>query len=77
MIWDGKERRMSQTEDHDILIEIKNDVKHLVANFNSHVKEDKIYWDKIENINIKIATWTGIGTGMGVLAGCLFKAMFK
>ena len=68
---------MTQPTDHDILIEIKNDVKHLVANFATHVKDDQKQWDKLDKINIKIATWTGIGSGVGVIAGFFLKALIR
>ena len=41
MIWDGTERRKVDREDHDMLIEIHQDVKHLVENFKSHVVNDE------------------------------------
>lgn len=40
MNWDGKERRKVDREDHDLLIEIGQDIKHLVENFKSHVISD-------------------------------------
>lgn len=75
MTWDGLERRAQS--DHDILLEIKGDVKHLVSNFASHVVDDKDQWDKIESINVKIAKWSGIGTGAGVIIGFLVRSVFK
>lgn len=44
MTWDGKERRVPNN-DHDILIEIQNDVKHLVKEITLHIKAD----DEIQN----------------------------
>ena len=38
--WDGSERR-NDNYMRDILIELRNDVKHLVSGFDDHVKEDK------------------------------------
>ena len=60
--WDGKERRMS-SEDHDILIEIRRDVKNLIQNFESHTKDDKEQFKIIarENEWTKKILYGGIG----------------
>ena len=42
----GEERRMAN-DDHDILIEIRGDVKNLVSNFNAHLVDDKHSFTKV------------------------------
>ena len=48
MTWDGKERRMPN-DDHDVLIEIKTDVKHIVSSLERHIKDDDIIQKQIKN----------------------------
>ena len=68
---------MPKDDDHDLLIRIDSGVDFLKGNFAAHVKEDKLQWDKIDRINLKIAQWTGIGTGAGVILGVILKAVFN
>lgn len=47
-LWDGRtERRAMNIEDHDLLLEIKGDTKHLVDTMNSHILDDKVNFKKI------------------------------
>ena len=48
--YNGPDRR-SNGQDHDILIEIKGDLKNLIANMNKHVEEDKKAFDKQDKRN--------------------------
>lgn len=48
MEWDGQERRKNN---NDLIIEIHTDLRHMVKNFDNHVKEDS---EKFNNINGKI-----------------------
>jgi len=50
-------------EDHDLLTQIANDVKHLVKNFDKHIQEDKESFKSQGNDikwNSKII-WMGLG----------------
>lgn len=47
--WNGKERREMTSEDHDLLIGISGDVKHIVSKMNEHIIEDKVSFAKIRN----------------------------
>lgn len=52
--WEGKERRSGNVTLYDVLLEVrevKNDVKHLVENFNSHLKDDH---ERFEELNKKV-----------------------
>jgi len=46
--WDGKERRKVNSEDHDILIEIRSDLKNLSALVKSHVEDDTTRFNKVD-----------------------------
>ena len=63
MTWDGTERRKMNQEDHDLLIEINEGVKHLVEKLNHHIIEDKetfkLMGDKV-NKHEKVL-WLGMG----------------
>ena len=66
--------------DQDIyqkIIETHTNVTNLVKNLDSHILDDKKYWEKIETINVKIAKWTGIGTGVGSIIGFVISKVFK
>ena len=65
MTWDGKERRNVNQEDHDLLIEINEGVKHLVDKFNTHIQDDK---DTFKTIKDKVANHDKVlWISMGVL----------
>ena len=68
---------MPKDDDHDLLIRIDQGIEYLKGNFDAHVQEDKIQWKKVEQMNLKIAKWTGIGTGAGVILGVILKAVFQ
>mgnify|MGYP001557918680 CR=1 FL=1 len=53
-MWDGLERRKVNREERDMLIEIHQDVKHLVENFKSHVISDE---RQFKDINTRLK-WT-------------------
>ncbi len=75
MTWDGVERRMNQrNEDHDNIIEIKNDVKHLCKHVSDHVKDDKTAFTKIE----KDINWIQkiVYGGLGIVAFIELAAKF-
>lgn len=75
MEYHGEERRKMSQFDPEIyqkIIETHTNVANLVKNFDAHVSDDKKYWDKIDTINIKIATWTGIGTAAGFVISKIF-----
>ena len=74
--WDGADRRANTQKDHDLLIRIDEGISFLKGKFESHVVEDRVQWDKIDKINLKIAKWTGLGTGAGVILGFILKAVF-
>lgn len=35
--------------DHDMLIEIRNDVKHLVLSVSKHTKDDEVSFEKVDD----------------------------
>ena len=43
-MWDGKDRRKMNSELRDIVIEVRNDVKHIITELGTHIKQD----DKIQ-----------------------------
>jgi hypothetical protein len=53
------------SDDHDILIEIRNDLKHLVSNFNDHVVDDAKNFKKLNDDGewTKKLLWTSMGAG--------------
>ena len=62
--WDGRtERRKMNQEDHDLLIEINEGVKHLVEKLNHHIIEDEKTFATLEykvNKHDKVL-WVGMG----------------
>lgn len=40
--WDGKERRKVSQTDHDVMIEIRSDVKHILEWNKSHKEDDDL-----------------------------------
>lgn len=76
-VWDGKtERRRMNNEDHDVLIEIRSDVKHFKDWANRH---DKIDTERFELANKRISwvekiAYLGIG-GLAMLN--IFLNLFK
>jgi len=71
--WDGKERRAMNTEDHDVMIEIRNDIKHLVSNVVGHVEDDKAAFKKINESITWLQKITYIGMGGILLLRFLIK----
>ena len=48
-MYNGPERRSSmQSDDHDILIEIRQDLKNFMVNFDKHVTEDSKLAGKVD-----------------------------
>ena len=76
--WDGKERRHNpmDLELRDKITETHTDVKHLVKSFDQHILDDLKQWKRIDDIKLKIATWTGIGTGAGTVLGFIINKIF-
>lgn len=73
MTFDGTERRQMNQLDHDLLIEIKNDTRHLVDTMIVHVAEDKAVF---KSINDKIG-WLQKGAFMVLGALVLLKLFIK
>ena len=71
--WNGKERRAMSSEDHDILIGIKSDTKHIVDTISKHIGDDKIAFEKIDT---KIG-WLQKIVFMGLGALALLKVFVK
>ena len=46
--WEGIDRRKTISLDHDVLIEIKNDLKHVVSWIEAHEKKDDVRFTKID-----------------------------
>jgi len=68
--WDGNERRSHlDSRDHDTLIEIRNDVKHLVATVSQHTQDDLASFRKHEKDLdwVKKVMYTGFGGGSVVI----------
>lgn len=63
--WTGNERRKMSSEDHDVMIEIRNDVKHLVSGFNSHLADDKESFRQLTEGQefLKKVVWSCMGAG--------------
>ena len=47
-LWDGKDRREDDGRDHDMLLEIRNDVKHMVKWAEKHEFENNDRFKKID-----------------------------
>ena len=76
--WDGKERRQNRMgdSDHDVLIEIRGDLKNLITNVDTHMKDDKesfnAQWKSIDFL--KRTIWVGIGA-LSVIQVIVVKLM--
>ena len=79
--WDGRERRKMNTEERDMLIEVKNDMKHLVAWTHEHSELDDqrhrdslMKFDKID----KDITWSNkiLYGALGIIAFITFITNF-
>ena len=53
------------SEDHDVLIEIRADVKHLVGTVNTHLEDDKTAFTKLNEGQefLKKVVWSCMGAG--------------
>ena len=71
--WDGIDRRKMNQLDHDLLIEIKNDTRHLVTSMEAHILEDR---GMFKAINDKIG-WLQKGAFMVLGALAILKLLFK
>lgn len=54
---------MTKESDHDLLIEIRSDLKNLLKAYGDHVKEDKEEFEQIdERVNfLENRYWLGVG----------------
>ena len=65
MSYTGPERRKSDMIDHDLIIEIHSNVKHIADSFRVHIEEDKVSFKEIKHDAdiLKRFMWVLIGGG--------------
>ena len=81
--WDGIERR-SMNGDSELLARIDERTKNIDAKLDAHAEamkehviEDGKQWKRIDEINLRIAKWTGVGTGAGSIIGFIISRFIK
>ena len=67
--WDGKERRKVDNDLRDIIIESRNDLKHMVEWSKGHTREDN---ERFKTVNDKVTgiekmVWMSVG-GLALLS---------
>ena len=82
--WDGNERRIVNNLDHDVLLEIKGDVKYILQwNIDHKTDDNKKHADNIERfksieksmIFLQRVVWGTVGAGT-LVAFCI-QVLFK
>lgn len=64
MPWDGKTERRSSSSDHDNVIRILESIETLIKNFDKHVLDDGIRFERVENKIWEHARYIYIGIGI-------------
>jgi len=74
MEWDGKiERRSMGSDDRDILIEVRNDVKHIVTTVSKHIEDDKTQFDRLNKGQEYLMKIVWCGVGIAAFIAFVFK----
>ena len=63
MSWDGKNRRTNEIEGRDLLTQIDTKLTILLDNFDKHMADDKVTFEKHDNriSRLEKVYWVGIG----------------
>ena len=68
--------------DSELLARIDERTKNIDAKLDTHIGtmaghilDDKKEWERIDVVNLKIAKWTGIGTGCGSIIGFIVSKL--